>query len=273
MCNRPSDGFSDSEVRTSEFGSKAFMYELEDDGDDTSDSDDDNDGDNEAHDQKGGWSTLWGSTVPSDLSDDSDTDSEKSFSGSDLSGGDRTRIQNFDIDDDAKYHTFNEEVYESLHRGAKEGVKPDNLVLEINSSRHAYAVTSTQVIQSVLSSLLLIAASNTENPEKQASKLLGEVKRTLTQFHSLLAKYVKTETAQNDCLGGLTTLCKDKELFLPIAAKILEALYDQDILSEKAIVKWFSSLQDNSSIKPKVKAFIDWLQASSEEEESSEEDE
>lgn len=47
-------------------------------------------------------------------------------------------------------------MLESLQRGANEGVKVDNLSLEVNSSRHAYAVTSTQVIQVELALLIYL---------------------------------------------------------------------------------------------------------------------
>ena len=49
------------------------------------------------------------------------------------------------LDDDAKFNVFNNEVFESLQRGFVEGINPDNLILEINSSRHAYAVSASQV--------------------------------------------------------------------------------------------------------------------------------
>ena len=60
----------------------------------------------------------------------------------------------FETDDDANFRKFNNEVFESLERGHSDGVKVDNLVLEINSSRHAYAVTQSQVVQSVVTSIL-----------------------------------------------------------------------------------------------------------------------
>ncbi len=36
---------------------------------------------------------------------------------------------------------FHQEVLESLQRGAKENLAPENLQVEINSSRHAYNAT------------------------------------------------------------------------------------------------------------------------------------
>ena len=57
---------------------------------------------------------------------------------------------------------FHSEVLESLQRGAKEGVNADNLSLEVNSSRHAYAVTPNQVT-SYTNWALLTLDSNIES--------------------------------------------------------------------------------------------------------------
>ena len=69
--------------------------------------------------------------------------SESSDSGgSDFSDfGDQTDIID---DEDAKMSVFHREVLESMQRGFAEGINADNLSLEINSSRHAYAATAKQ---------------------------------------------------------------------------------------------------------------------------------
>ena len=69
----------------------------------------------------------------------------------------------FETDDDANFRKFNNEVFESLERGHSDGVKVDNLVLEINSSRHAYAVTQSQVVQSVVTSILQLGMCDFTN--------------------------------------------------------------------------------------------------------------
>lgn len=179
-------------------------------------------------------------------------------------------INNIEIDDDARFHVFDNEVFESLLRGAKEGVKVDNLILEVNSSRHAYAVTQSQVIQSVLLSILKIAAENSKDASNPV-KLLGEAKKAIDMFHELLAKYVKSEGAQADCLSSFEALCNSEANFLPISAKVVHVLYESDILSDEAIFRWFKGLSNDSAIKAKVKPFIEWL--TEDDEESSEEDE
>ena len=163
---------------------------------------------------------------------------------------------------------FHGEVMESLQRGAKEGVKVDNLVLEVNSSRHAYAITPTQVIHSVLTAILEIAASNAAETPKQ--KLVIEVKKAFDDFNGLLAKYIKSSGAQTDCLNALSLHCLNEEKFLPILAKMVHFLYQDDLLQEDPIKAWHEKA--DPKCREKVKPFIDWLEQVEESSESEESD-
>jgi translation initiation factor eIF-2B subunit epsilon len=154
----------------------------------------------------------------------------------------------------------------------KEGVKSENLVLEVNSSRHAYAVTPCQVIQSVLTSILRIGAAQAEDNVSNPAKLLVEVNRSFKQFSSLLGKYVKSPGAQADCLASLALFCMNNDEastmanFLPIVAKVIHTLYEEDILSDEAIFRWFKDLPSDSKVKDKTKLFVEWLEDDDEEE-------
>ena len=163
---------------------------------------------------------------------------------------------------------FHGEVMESLQRGAKEGVKVDNLVLEVNSSRHAYAITPTQVIHSVLTAILEIAAGNAAETPKQ--KLVIEVKKAFDDFNGLLAKYIKSSGAQTDCLNALSLHCLNEEKFLPILAKMVHFLYQDDLLQEDPIKAW--NEKADPKCREKVKPFIDWLEQVEESSESEESD-
>lgn len=58
------------------------------------------------------------------------------------------------------------------------------------------------------------------------------------------------------------------------SGNILHYLYDQEVLTEDAIVSWFEDLDDDSECKTDagLKKLIDWLQQSSEEESSDDDD-
>ena len=245
ISQKPPEDFSDDEDETDPgYGPKAILFKLEEV----------DDSDSEAE-KVEGIDAKWGKIhdldeVTEEISDDEDSDD-------DLDGLEDA-IQNFEIDDDAKYKVFHGEVFESLQRGYKEGIKVDNLVLEVNSSRHAYAVTQTQVVQGVLTSILEIAQA--DNPEN-TSKLLSETKKCLEMFGELLLKYIKTAQSQADCLESLANFVQAEANFLPLVAKIVHFLYDADVLSDEAINEWFEDLEDEK-VKKIMEPLIEWLEES-----------
>ena len=90
---------------------------------------------------------------------------------------------------------FHSEVLDSLQRGAKEGVKVDNLILEVNSSRYAYAISPDMVIQSVSIAILTIAGQ-TEDGGLTGPKLLKEIQKNMKAFEGILLKYCKSANSQ-----------------------------------------------------------------------------
>ena len=95
-----------------------------------------------AYQSRGGWGRVL------DPEEVEYNDSGSSDSEDDSFGVDQTN----DIidDEDAKLSVFQREVLESMQRGFAEGINADNLSLEINSSRHAYAATAQQGRHSVI---------------------------------------------------------------------------------------------------------------------------
>jgi hypothetical protein len=107
-----------------------------------------------------------------------------------------------------------------LQRGAKEGVNADNLSLEVNSSRHAYAVTPNQVIQSVYVSIVTIAAAQ-DGAVDNSAKLLTSSKKHLGLFKCLLAKYVKSNQVNFENLINAWTCCNCVLILIPFV-KLLQ---------------------------------------------------
>jgi hypothetical protein len=140
----------------SEFGPFAVLY-VEDSGSDSG-SEADEAGTDPKHDG-------WGRPL-----DDCDSESSSS-EDSDISGLEE-QMGDLLLNEDAKISVFHGEVLESLHRGAAEGINPENLVLEINSSRHAYAATPQLVVQSVTQSILTIAKDGGDEEVLAGAKLL-----------------------------------------------------------------------------------------------------
>lgn len=248
VSTKHDDGFSDDDddgdvgKSESEYGPSAFPY-LSDDED--LDSDASEDGPLEDVDP-------WGVSIQSTNEDDSSSSDD----GSDISGIE-DMMPDIMLDEDAKYNVFFGEVLESLQRGAKEGVNADNLSLEVNSSRHAYAVTPNQVIQSVYVSIVTIAAAQ-DGVADNSAKLLASSKKHLGQFKCLVAKYVKSSQAQENCLESIGNHATSNPQFMPIVMKIVHYLYDEDILTEDAIISWYGGV--SGPLKDKLKPLIVWLQ-------------
>ena len=105
---------------------------------------------------------------------------------------------------------------------------------------------------------------------------MKEVQACAKQFRPLLVKYCsKTLSAQADCLEAVEDFCVGNEAMERVASKVLHLLYDIDVVSEDAILKWYEGETDAVEVRSKgfgagfrkgVKPFIEWLQESEEEE-------
>ncbi|TRY69105.1 hypothetical protein TCAL_01431 [Tigriopus californicus] len=250
IVSQPQDsGFSDDEGGEDndglKIGSKAFKYV-----DDVEDEEDDDEIEVITKD-------IWGLSLKDVHMSEDDSSSDES----DIEG--LEEACDIMLDDDAKFSVFNAEVFESLHRGFKEGIKADNLILEINSSRHAYAVSSNQVVHSVCSAVFAIPG---QQKDLSGPKLLKEIQRVIKAFSPILSKYVKDSAAQIECLFTLEQHCKDHSDYLAVAMKTIHFLYETDIITEDAVLKWFGQSDRHPSFGPgfrkKIQPFIDWLEES-----------
>merc|ERR1719232_1232520 len=223
-------------------GPKAFIYredEDEDDDDDEDSSDDESDEDQDPDD-------IVGLTDDDELSEDDDEH------------------------DDVK--NFRREVMDSINRGLEQGLAPDNLVLEINGSKHAWNTTLAEVNQCVLYSVL---TANVTLENATGKSILPTVLKNIKKLSQLLLKYSKSKSGQQYYLEGFEIIVARHEVFLEILPKIMQNLYDEhDVLSDNNILLWYKKLMGDkqdplkSKIVTKLKPFIDWLQESDSESES-----
>ncbi|KAK6620768.1 hypothetical protein RUM43_011063 [Polyplax serrata] len=167
---------------------------------------------------------------------------------------DKSYMNSPEPDDTTVFYT---EVVDSLQRGFEEKLSCDNLILEINSSRYAYNVMLSDVTVLTFKGILLVP-----------SRLGATLKAVLSYFLPLLKNYVKTSEAQMNCLELLEEICDELGNEL---AKSLHFLYDNDIISEDAILEWHKNLSKGSPVIPKVAPLIKWLNEAAEESSSEEE--
>ena len=257
-----SDGFSDAGTS---FGSKAFRYQEESESDDSDEEDA----------KEAPLGLDWGKadlTNDEDESTDSEAESDLSDMMDQMGGGDLL------LDEDAKVSVFLGEITESLQRGIEEGVDTNNLILEVNSSRHAYAINATQVIQNVVAAVLSISFDVVQ--EANNKLLLSVTKKNLFAIKDLLANYVKSSPEQLDLLKGMESYFCTRSEQLPIVPQLVHSLYDMDLVEEEAIIEWSEGLGETdhddeeadpefaSNLKKRLESLIAWLQ---EEDESSDE--
>ncbi|CAH1225813.1 EIF2B5 [Branchiostoma lanceolatum] len=171
---------------------------------------------------------------------------------------------------------FYTEVLDSMQRAIEENINADNLILEINSSKYAYNISMQElnvcVVRCVLESAHLRASLMAT-----ASEYLAALKPLLQPMKGLLKNYIRNSESQQDCLMALEEYFGTHLNISAVLVSVLNFLYNEDILEEDSILKWYRHTAPSSTVPHKAQQqvrtaatkFIQWLQ---EAEEESEED-
>ncbi len=172
---------------------------------------------------------------------------------------------------------FYTEVLESLQRGYEEKIKGDNLVLEINSSKYAYNVSMKEVNSLVIKAMLSLPAiitpvksiylliwyfltklillsiyqSISGNKEYWAA-LLPIVKH----FKPVLENYLKNNQSQLDSLEAMEEYGVHHAELAQAVFQALHFLYEQDVLSEEAILEWYENPPNDPSALKTFRKFV-----------------
>ena len=159
-------------------GPKAYVYTEEEE----------EDGDDDIAELRA-FNDPWGEvyvTETDDSSDDESSDDQDAF--------DEAASSEDEQEDENKEHTdvknFRKEVIESITRGIEQGVLKDNLVLEINGSKHAWNTNLSEVNQCVLFSVLTANVA-LDSPELTPQTLLAAVLKNINKLSQLLLHYSK----------------------------------------------------------------------------------
>ncbi|CAG0914953.1 unnamed protein product [Notodromas monacha] len=148
-------------------------------------------------------------------------------------------------DDDDGLHHFELEVGESLQRGMEESISVDSLVLEINSSKHAYNVGFGDLVR--ITTLEVLSRSRPEVNQKSVKSVMGKL-------------WGEFAVAEPSFRG-------EPMMF------VLNVLYNKEVLTEDGIIKWYKKQPLDSTvggdIRSKVKRFVVWLETAESESGSS----
>lgn len=169
---------------------------------------------------------------------------------------------------------FLSEVIDSLNRGYSEKSNPDFLILEINSSRYAYNMSLTEVNFYVVKAVL--ALEPIANAATEAA-ILTAFKQVLNHLAPMFRNYIRGADAQRDCLMAIAESCGQADRMRGIVARIVHYLYDQDVLSEEAILKWHAELVEGGEestkwVREALGKLVAWLEESSDEDEDDSDD-
>uniref|UniRef100_A0A3P8UTZ4 Basic leucine zipper and W2 domains 1a n=1 Tax=Cynoglossus semilaevis TaxID=244447 RepID=A0A3P8UTZ4_CYNSE len=98
----------------------------------------------------------------------------------------------------------------------------------------------------------------------------------LKQYSSLLKNFTKQGLSELSLLLKIQEYCYDNIHFMKAFQKIVLLLYKVDVLSEEAILKWYTEAhiaKGRSVFLEQMKKFVEWLKNAEEESESEEEEE
>ncbi|KAK0409323.1 hypothetical protein QR680_004474 [Steinernema hermaphroditum] len=137
--------------------------------------------------------------------------------------------------------------------------KTSNLILEINSSKLAYNMTMEEVAKNVFLAFLKLDYCSD----------LAAIKKLAKEWIHVFTNYYSPHKNQIQLLLALEEHSHAHPEVAKIANHIIHYLYSEcDVLQEEAILEWFGTLQAESDMYAKVKPIVEWLQESSDEEDS-----
>ena len=174
---------------------------------------------------------------------------------------------------DADQTIFLSEVLETIRQGLAEHVSVDNMILEVNSSKHAYNIAISEVPGAILKAILYGPQQKGHNP-LSAKELFAYSEAAVQYLSPLLQNYVKSLESQLQLIHTLEEQAMLNETVGVIFVRVLRSLYDKDVIEEVTIMKWNvlpvtgsteESLKHNEKMKKQAQPFVQWLEEAEEE--------
>ncbi|KAL6566007.1 hypothetical protein OROHE_005062 [Orobanche hederae] len=172
-----------------------------------------------------------------------------------------------DVTDDFAH--FEKEVEATFLRAVHENVKEDHVILEVNSLRLSYNLTSTDCAGALFYAMMKLAL---DTSHASPGELVKNVASVIVKRKRLLKEYLTSIDDEIEVILKFEEMCLEStKEYSTLFVQILNLLYDEDILQEDAILNWASEKEEaDESDKLFVKQaekFVQWLNEASEEEE------
>lgn len=160
------------------------------------------------------------------------------------------------------------ELIKNLKRSILENVSTQNVILEMNSAKHAYGIQIRE-LHILLMKALLDLPNKLTTFAPETTNYFSRFGKMMKHFLPLLRHYIKSRDAERDVLIAMEEVCGSEREFLKSFVAVAKFLYDEDILSEEEIIAWWKDETEHMpELEDKVLPFINWLETA--EEDSSE---
>ncbi|PWA43769.1 Armadillo-type fold [Artemisia annua] len=173
-------------------------------------------------------------------------------------------------DDDGRDESvyFEKEVEATFLRAVHENIKEDHIILEVNSLRLSYNMALENCASALFYSMMKLAL---DTPHSSAAELVKNTNNIVTRWGKLLKPYLQGIDDEIEVIMKFEEICMESgKEYAPLFVRILQLLYDSDIIQEEAVLNWAKEKEDaDESDKVFVKQsekFIQWLNEASEEE-------
>jgi len=198
------------------------------------------------------WDT-WGTTNP--ITEDTEHETSTSESESETEAEEVQQTEEMLLTD---------EMATTLERATNEDVSIDNVIVEINSIKHAYGIQIKELNGLLMKTILTLPLRSHGN----AGQYFSQFKATAVRFLPLLKNYFRSRDSQKDLLGAIEEASRCNDAILSSVPKVVHLLYDEelDILSEQVILDWWSQLKDRTpAVYRNLEKFVQWLNTAEEE--------
>ncbi|KAK7087017.1 hypothetical protein SK128_001516 [Halocaridina rubra] len=201
---------------------------------------------------------VWGQQKKEE-DDEDDEEEEEEESDEDI-----TEDMHMRDEDEQREYEFKREIRESLHTALREGSASENVVLEINASRHAYNMSMEEVISTVTQAII---RAGEEKPlaEYKSEDLWALTKVSFLKFKDVFSNYIRKPRDQITVLNAIESLMGQYQEYLPTVQKVLYELNQaHEILDDEVILHWFKRGGTATPAFPAIKTlsskYIEWLE-------------
>lgn len=165
------------------------------------------------------------------------------------------------------------EVLDSLVRGFEETIENENLILEVNSSKHAYNIGIDDVYSTIGKAILLLPEKLTSGRPNNPAEYSTLVEKSIIKFRQFLLNYIKSDESRKTLIVAMAEVYffeQVRYLTDTVLAKTFYKLYEIDALDEDSLTEWYYSdvedkLEKDLREKPALKQLILALEAESDE--------